>query len=462
MKVFVGLALLAATATIVRGAQVAATWDGATGAWTDSAHWGLAPSLYPDNNAAPDTTYAASIAAGSVTLDGLSPTVDQLTLTGGKLAGTGTLTVSGAFTWTGANIAVASMLARGTVTLSPASGTLPAYTPSMIGTAFTLDSGATFNLSLTGTTQTFNFQQNATFTNNGTFNSLTNATFTGYPNGLLNHQPDGRFVNNGTLTIQNGLAISSTITFDNAGLIQVLKGNFLPGALGADSPSSSVIIGAQARLLDIGKPFTTGTLSNAGTMTFNYNGPATTTLGGAGLHLSNAGTLSVEGGLVIIGDAAVTPSHTTVSLPTASTFINTGTLQALGSAVHLFAAQDPATTGAFIVDAQGTLDFAADYDFSHAGGPTLSGTGALIIDPGMTLTLPADSAFAGNVEVDGTLVIAPPLNPNAAPGDLLRFTVVSQAAPEPAAAAMMILGAGALLLRRPRRLTLPPAPAAAR
>lgn len=448
------LLFLSLTTLAARAAEVDVTWDGSNGNWTDSARWGLA-SGYPDNTLDPPTTYGAAIGAGTVTLDALSPVIDNLSLTGGTLTGTGSLTVGGTFNWSGAFIGIASIVATGTANLTLASPAPPPYAPSLVATAFTLDSAATFNLSLS-TSQTFNFQQHATFTNNGTFNVLTNTNLTGYPNGLSPHVPDGRFTNNGTLNIQKGLGVSSSINFDNAGTINIVKGNFIVAAVGNDSASSVINVSAGGHLVPFDRSFTTGTINNAGEIWINYNSPGNltnqATLGGAGLHLANAGALKVFGGLLVLGDAPPAPSQLTLTPATAvpSTFINTGTVEISDSAtLHLYAAQDPATTGVFTLDTpNATLDLAADYSFATATDPTLTGNGLVIVDPGTALTLAADTAFTGTIQVEGTLIIAPPRDPNAPASSLMQFTVVS-AVPEPAS--LGLLGAALVPLLGRRR-----------
>ncbi|HVX85251.1 MAG TPA: hypothetical protein VH253_10740 [Phycisphaerae bacterium] len=100
--------------------------------------------------------------------------------------------------------------------------------------------------------------------------------------------------------------------------------------------------------------------------------------------------------------------------------------------------QQAATTGEFAMDSGSTLEFAASCDFSSPGGPTRTGPdGLTIVDPGITLTLPSDTAFAGTIDVYGTLVIAPPLNPADA-GLSPTFTVVDEV-PEPASLTLLAL-----------------------
>jgi hypothetical protein len=105
-------------------------------------------------------------------------------------------------------------------------------------------------------------------------------------------------------------------------------------------------------------------------------------------------------------------------------------------------------TGAFTVQSDATLELAADYDFSTPTSPTLAGTGNILIDPGVTMTLAIDSAFAGTITVNGQLIIAPPRNPDAAPESLMQFTILPQPVPEPASLGAMALALLPLLVRR--------------
>ncbi|HVX85152.1 MAG TPA: PEP-CTERM sorting domain-containing protein [Phycisphaerae bacterium] len=442
----VALMIVLSACATVRAADVSVTWDGSTANWQDSSHWGLTPPLYPDNAA--DTTYAASIGAGTVTLDDIAPTIDDLDLTGGILTGTGSLTINHTFNWSGASVGVASVLAKGTVNLTLSSNpNLPSYTPSLIGTAFTLASGAAFNLSLSGTTQTFNFQNSASFTNNGTFNVLAHSLFSGYPYGLNAHRPDGDIINNGTMNIEAGVSVSSTVNFENAGTINLLGGQYIDSGT-TMMPSSTFNLGENTSFYAIKRNYTTGNINNAGTMVINYNGPDTSAFGGAGLHLSNSGKMQL-GGYVTIGDAPAGDPTVAVSSAVAtpvSTFVNTGSVEVQGT-VYLYAAQDAATNGSFLVDGGGNLEFGADYSFASSTDPTLTGSGTLIVDPGVTLTVPEDVGFTGTIEVNGTLVIAAPRDPTAHPVSP-SFTVVGESVPEPGSLGLLGAGAAVLLGRR--------------
>src|SRR5438132_14160146 len=93
--IFVGL-VVANFATITRAQPPAKVWDGTSGDWTVSSKW--SPSGPPGLG---DT---AHINSGTVTLS-TAVTLDLLSLTGGSLTGTGSLTIaSTGSTWSGGNM----------------------------------------------------------------------------------------------------------------------------------------------------------------------------------------------------------------------------------------------------------------------------------------------------------------------------------------------------------------------
>jgi hypothetical protein len=126
-----------------------------------------------------------------------------------------------------------------------------------------------------------------------------------------------------------------------------------------------------------------------------------------------------------------------------STF--SSTLVVDNATLLLTAPQDPASTPTFFLAANATLDFAANYDFTS--GPSLSGTGLVIIDANTTFTLPIDTAFSGTIQVNGTLILTPALNPDNA-NITPAFTVLPTPIPEPAT--LLPLLAAPLLLNRRR------------
>jgi hypothetical protein len=112
----------------------------------------------------------------------------------------------------------------------------------------------------------------------------------------------------------------------------------------------------------------------------------------------------------------------------------------------LTAPQDPASTPTFFLAANATLDFAANYDFTS--GLSLTGDGLVIIDANTALTLPIDTTFSGTIQVNGTLILAPALNPDNA-NITPAFTILPTPIPEPATLLPLLLAGP--LLARPRR-----------
>jgi hypothetical protein len=367
-----------------------------------------------------------------------------LSLTSSFLSGTAALTVAGNFSWVGTKISVPSILASGNVTLdAPAFGA--SGTSSLNATAFTLASTGTFTLGSTNLV----LNSHSTFTNNGTFTATKNTMITGMGGSVSN--PFGRFINNGTLTILSGLTTSSVIALDNAGTIHYKGGRSNIAVVGNDSPSAILDVDAAATVTLSARTLAYGQLNNHGSLlVFPRTGSAT--IGGAGMAFTNSGTTTVSAGLLVIGDTPATASLRVSPDTAPSTFINTGTLEITAATVLLAAAQDPATTGLFTVNADATLELAADYSFALFTDPTLTGAGLVIIDPNVTLTLAMDTAFTGTIEVNGTLIIAPPRDPNAAPESLMQFTILPQSVPEPASLALLTLGT-LFLVRRPRKQT---------
>jgi hypothetical protein len=367
----------------------------------------------------------------------------NLSLTDSTLSGTGDLTINEAFAWSRSNISVASIHAKGTVSLALSSfGLGPQDAPSLIGTAFTIDPGATFDITGGGNPPRLSFLQGATLTNNGALNVGTSMTFAG----TTFNPTSGHFVNNATLNLNASFAVSATVTFDNAGTINVNRGTFTFVAGGADSPSAVINV-TNTGTLSLGtRSLSTGKLNNDHILLVNLNWTTPITLGGAGFAFHNAGQTVLFQGTLTVGDAPT--AQIPLTAPAASTFVNTGTVELRGGTLILFAAQDSATTGVFTVGDGATLEFAADYSFALATDPTLTGVGTVLIDSDTTLTLAIDSDFTGTIIANGTLIIAPPRDPTASPESLMQFTILPQPVPEPSSLAAMALALLPLLLRR--------------
>jgi hypothetical protein len=313
------------------------------------------------------------------------------------LNGSGSLTLTGTSVLTEPRIALPAFTAAGTVTFSSTNASL--LLPTFSGTQAVVNPGG--HLVLNGTRF---YLLKSTLTNNGTVTVSGAITFMG--------SSEPRLVNNGTLNIQNNFTASSNTRLDNNGIINITAGVTQISASGTSSADSLVhISGAGSLWLLASHPFLAGTLWNEATLTNSPFASGTITFGAA-LTFRNAGTFDIKAARVLLA-----------------------------------APQDPASTGLFTVEAPATLEFAANYDFSTAGGPTLTGSGLLIIDPNTTLTLPVDTAFTGTIQVDGQLIIAAPLNPadiNMTP----NFTILPAAVPEPASLTLLAFAAPLFLRKR--------------
>jgi hypothetical protein len=92
---------LAAAAPQLRAADVLSHWNGGAGNWTNSLNWTHAPSDvgadYPHNG---NLTYDAQISGGELTLD-TAITLERLSMSGGYLQGTSSLSLNAGLQTTG-------------------------------------------------------------------------------------------------------------------------------------------------------------------------------------------------------------------------------------------------------------------------------------------------------------------------------------------------------------------------
>jgi fibronectin-binding autotransporter adhesin len=342
--------------------------------------------------------FAGVLEANSLEFDDQATIATLLMPFNGMLSGAGSLTLTGpSALYTNLTSTIHSLTFD-----SPTWMTTPLAEATFDGTAAAIANGATVTME-----DLIFLKNHATFTNNGLLTGY-GAVFEGVGTVM---GASGTFTNNGVIKA-NAFKVSSFITFNNNGTLILGNDSVIAGP-GTDSANSYIHNTNGSLILKATHPFLAGTLQTDGYVQVSLPTGSSTTLGAA-LTFIHKGTLDV----------------------------NTGTLV-------LAAAQNPGTTGIFQVDAGGILDFAASYDLSTV--PTLTGAGTLIVDPGVTLTVPEDVDFTGTIEVNGTLVIAPPRDPNASPDELMRFSVIQSAVPEPASFTLLALGAGVLIRRRKTR-----------
>ncbi|HVX85250.1 MAG TPA: hypothetical protein VH253_10735 [Phycisphaerae bacterium] len=342
------------------------------------------------------------------------------TITEASVAGAGSLTINGAVDIVDSQMGFSELVLNGSgivnQTILPSqtciNGTATILLPNSrefpLATNITI--GTAGSLTLSASSSQLDVTSDCAIVNNGVL-LLHGLLFEGHEGSLA--KPVGHITNNGTLAVSGPNGFSGTTVFHNNGLLIVSGGTFAGASPGFNSASGTIFV--QDGMADLAS-ITAGTLINHG---FIFAGG----LFGPNLTFENAGTVGIG------------PSTT----------------------LDLAAPQKPETTGLFYIHPDGILEFAADYDFSSLGGPSIghgdaATDGLIIVDPGITLTLPSDTAFAGTIDVYGTLVIAPPLNPADA-GLSPTFTVVDEV-PEPASLGILAVGAPCVLLR-PRRRPLP-------
>jgi hypothetical protein len=352
--------------------------------------------------------YPSTLAGtGTVTLTGSGTFTSTYTWTGGpSMVGSG-IVFSSTGIPTGTTVSVHALLVTGTLNLNADGSIL------VDGTAITVAPGAALALGAGY------FANHATITNNGLL-VATNFAGTLYPVHGTPANPAIVLTNNNLIYVRKTLAMGLNTQFNNNGTVLVGGGGLFQPSSGTDSKTSVITIQTGATMEPPHPRTFTGTLNNAGSLRFGTD---------------------------------------LITLSSDLTFNHTGSLEVIAGKVLLAAPQQAATTGAFAIEKfsslpTGILEFATDYDFSSPTGPFFthyaSGDGLLIIDPGITLTLPLDTPFAGTIQNNGTLLIAPPLNPanlNMTP----NFTILPTAVPEPTSLLSAALALPLALLRRPRR-----------
>jgi hypothetical protein len=234
-----------------RGADIVSTYNGPDhGGWSVSANWVNNPagSFFPNDGVNGGATFDAGISRKIVDLT--SPIViEKLTLSGGAIAGIGTLTTKNTFTWNDGALSFSG-------TLTAAGGmSLGGSAAKSIGNGTTL-----YNGTGTATWSAGDFSNGAqgTFSNRATLNITTDADFLG-----------GRFYNAGTLTKSAG------------------PGETRFASLFMNSGTVTVNVGTLA-------------LEGGGTQTGSVNGASGTTLRFAGGH--NFPTTSIHADSVIFSD----------------------------------------------------------------------------------------------------------------------------------------------------------------
>jgi hypothetical protein len=354
--------------------QIAITWNGGTGNWSNAAQW--TPAVVPNN--AGGTTYSVTIdGTSAVTMDVLNATVDNLIL-----ATTGaSLNVSAPNTFVGNTLTLnfGTSSNNGTLNISNPPGPLA---PGMLINSSTLISSGTIN-----NFGNLHITSGGTLANSGTLNNSGGLNASGHLSNL----------GNGTLNSFGGLDNFGTL--DNWGTLNNLNSNISSG-LKIHSGSTLTNWGTISNSTGINIA-NAGTLTNAGTL--NNNSGGTVFIGGT---LTNSGTISNSYGLVITNTGTLTNSGTLdnshgggLEIDSGGTLNNSGTLN-INSGGFL-AGEFYGPTGTLNNMAGGTFNFSGYYQTSRPGGAinnagTFTNSGTIYIyDPAGTI-----------INNSGTLVIA--------------------------------------------------------
>jgi hypothetical protein len=277
-RAFMVAAAAAALASGAAAADVTSLWlDGQSGNWTDVDLWSTPE--YPDNGG---TTYVARInsSASTVTLD-VPITVNGFDLFAGKLGGSQTLTVQNSMNWSAGTLS--------------GSGTIDVQNELVLLGGARGFSGFTINVASAATTQWLGGSIFATateggvFNNNGTFESMTDDSWT-----WINLQTPV-FNNSGTFIKSDGTAGTRQgiwTAFNNSGFVDVQTSGVWFSGGGASSGSFAVAAGAELAFSDYNQSFAdasaptttfgaASSISSLGTVIFaNDFGDANTTFGG--------------------------------------------------------------------------------------------------------------------------------------------------------------------------------------
>jgi autotransporter-associated beta strand protein len=435
-----------------RAADVTSTWFGQTGVWGNAGNWNNVPAVsqFP-NNGNGGFTYDAVINSGTVTLD-RAITIQKLTLTGGTVGGTPTLTLIEGGGWTGGIFSGPGTVALGgssSFTISgTATKTIAGRVLSNAGTVL-FSSGDVNSGATSGTTRIDNLTSGlfdvqggnllglgsgttATFNNSGTFRKGTANLFT---TTWVFNNPGVINVNAGTLSLEGGGAGAGSFNIAAGATLDLntytLNGGASingPGRLRADN--GTLTIAAFATLANV--DFSSGSFAGDGTLTltgaaswtggtmsgdalgttavgsgatFTISGAANKTI--AGRTLSNAGTVLFTSGSIRsnapnsnINNAAgglfdVQGGDSLVVVPgsTPGTFTNAGTFRK-GAANTFDAAWVFNNSGAVRGDA-GVLRLSGGGDH----------TGSFIAAPGATIEFAASNTFqAGSSTTGGGII----------------------------------------------------------
>lgn len=450
------LALAFAIAAAPRARAVIIDFNSGTFDWSNPLAW-----LVSGVPGAKDT---ARISGGTLSLDNAF-TVEGLTLSGGNLTGTGSLTLNGpGSTWSGGTLSGTGTLflaSTAGLTISPASSaTLNArqivnagnitWSDGQVNTGqgativnqsgafFTLTSDGTFAFNLSGT--------RTAITNAGTF-AKTGGTNTSDIQASLSNT-GALNVSSGTLQLSGGGTSSGNVTIGTGAKLKIANNAFEfasgtvlngPGALEIASGTTTLagtITGSANLIVSGGTATVTGTTTTTGGGTLSsgtINGTGTLTFGNvvsiSGGTIADAGTLNLNGGAAITGFVSINGNRTLNlsgnstwtggTISTTNATINVGSGATLDTTVNSAISLSGSTPSVFnnqgnVIKSAGTGTTSIDAVFNNtgslkvlAGNVTLSrggnSTGTIQIASGSSLFL-----SSGNFGIaDGATLTGP-------------------------------------------------------
>lgn len=297
-----------------------------------------------------------SISSGTLFLNAAS-TIPTLQLSGGVLDGSGDLTISGAFPWTGGIMAGSGRTivgAAGSATIS--------------GPAFRLLSR---RLELACPTV---WSSGSLLIDHGTLTNRAGATFTISAPVRLLGSPTGAFNNLGTLVKSGTTYARIDAILNNSGTVRIANGSL--ALLGGGVHTGAFIVNAGARLRMAGQNIAQAAATFTGAGIFDLSGGSLLALGGYSITGSTgiagqatfkgvfaAGSVKIKNGVLDLG-----------SNSTATSVFNSGTLRLNASTLAL--------TGSFTQTSSGTLtvqinSLGATARYGHITAAALSLSGAL-------------------------------------------------------------------------------------
>ncbi len=364
---FVAVFSIAFVCRPIQGADVSATWLGATGNWTEAANWDTNP-VYPNNGSG--TTFDATINGGDVTLD-QNITLQQLFYNGDKLEGSFDLLLNEGLTWTGGEIAGSSGskidLATGSVSMiaAPATGTETDATLS--GRAINNGGSVTQSKVITGMDGVITNMAGASWNAGAGLGEITDP-FTAF---------GPTFNNGGSYTAANNISVGGI--FNNTGgvTIQPDASLFL---IGGGNATGTFNVGAQGTL-GFGKAFSP---SNSYTL-------------GTGAIITGAGTTSNITALIVDGNCRIETN-----------FVNNGSLTVHSGATATFTGGFQGYNG---IDAHGPLGITLEggtitsSQTLFTGQETLQGFG--VINGDVVAGSEGNIAPTGTLTINGFLSLGP-------------------------------------------------------